>query len=157
LRLILLYVILAGAKEQASDYEKPDKKDCFFIRKNVILLLHITQQLKNPSMACTITVTSAVVNGGNVIVAGNFSATPSCTGTLTISVTVTCLDAGGTFNMTSATNIAIFATILIDIFSGGLLTTGLVVALIAITAFATWVAMFPLSNPPCKNNTATCQ
>ncbi|HVA98501.1 MAG TPA: hypothetical protein VNG53_06370 [Bacteroidia bacterium] len=65
--------------------------------------------------------------------------------------------AGGTLNMTSATNIAIFATILIDIFSVGALTAGLVVALLVITAFAAWVAMFPLSNLPCKKNTSTCQ
>ncbi len=41
-------------------------------------------------MPCNLSITSAFTNGGNIIVNGSYSATPACTGALTIAVSVAC-------------------------------------------------------------------
>ncbi len=63
----------------------------------------------------------------------------------------------GMANITSATGIAIMAIGLMNVLSLGALSAGMWVALAAVVAFASMVAIGPLHNLPCKNNTLTCQ
>ena len=63
----------------------------------------------------------------------------------------------GMANITSATGIAIIAIILMNILSGFVLSIGMGIALSAVIAFASMVAIGPLHNSPCNTNTPTCQ